>query len=166
MKNPAILSRSFYEQSTKEVAKQLLGKIIVRGDISARITETEAYVGSHDLASHSKVGVTKRTITMFGPAGHAYVYLIYGMYYCLNIVTEKEGNGCAVLIRSIEQVSGPGRVCKFLKIDKTLNDVDITKKGVLYIVDGPKPKKIFKGKRIGIDYAGKWKNVELRFYCS
>lgn len=168
MKNPAILSRSFYEQKTEEVAKQLLGKIIVRRigkkNIKEKITETEAYVGVHDLASHSSKGITKRNSVMFGPAGRVYVYLIYGLHHCLNIATEKEGTGSAVLIRGVEKISGPGRVCKFLQIDRNFNGLDITKNGELYILDADPVKNIVSGPRIGVDYAKEWKDKLLRFY--
>ncbi|HAT9474284.1 TPA: DNA-3-methyladenine glycosylase, partial [Legionella pneumophila subsp. pneumophila] len=98
------LPRPFYERDTVLVAKELLGKYLVHHDgleeKIGRIVEVEAYLGQHDLACHSSKGLTKRTKVMFGPAGYAYVYLIYGMYYCMNVVTEKEGIGSAVLIRA------------------------------------------------------------------
>lgn len=105
---PKILSKSFYSQPTIEIAKQLLGKFLYRKingkPYIGKIVETEAYLGSKDLACHSAKGFTERTKVMFGPAGHAYVYFIYGMHYCLNVVTEKENNPCAVLIRASEPV--------------------------------------------------------------
>src|SRR4029077_1699966 len=100
----ARLPRSFYARGTVEVARDLLGKVIRHGPVSARIVETEAYLGVDDAAAHSARGPTPRTKVIFGPAGHAYVYLIYGMHYCLNIVAEQEGVAGCVLIRAIEPV--------------------------------------------------------------
>lgn len=152
------------------------------------ITEVEAYVGPKDKASHASHGKTKRTEVMFGKAGHWYVYLIYGMHYCLNIVTEKEEYPAAILIRSVvvptlqhthilenvgllsaRRVNGPGRVCKFFKVDKWFNAKPANKKTGLWIEDrGIKvsPRRIKRGKRIGVDYAGQWKDRLWRFYIS
>src|SRR5437868_6642247 len=106
MKNK--LPRSFYERDTIQIARELLGKHLVHRcdgvERRGRIVEVEAYVGAHDLASHASKGLTPRTRIMYGPAGHAYVYLIYGMHHCMNIVTEKEGIGAAVLLRALEPV--------------------------------------------------------------
>ncbi len=138
--NPSMrpLPRSFYNRKTVEVAKDLLGKLIVRRDGDAvrigKVVETEAYLGPHDLAAHSARGRTPRTEVMFGPPGHAYVYLIYGMHHCLNIVTEEEGHASAVLIRALEPVrnllgrsNGPGLLCKAMGIDRSLNGHDLAK---------------------------------------
>src|SRR5581483_5179153 len=104
------LPRSFYDRDTTLVAKDLLGKLLVRKigrkTLVGKIVETEAYLGPHDLAAHSARGRTKRTEVMFGPPGHAYVYLIYGMYCCMNVVTEREGHASAVLIRALEPLKG------------------------------------------------------------
>ena len=116
------LDRKFFNRNTVLVAKELLGKFLVRRIgkkiIKARIIETEAYCGTKDLACHASKGLTERTKVMFGPAGFSYVYMIYGMYHCLNIVTEKEGNPSAVLIRALdcENCDGPGKLCRELKI--------------------------------------------------
>src|SRR3989344_951033 len=138
------LARTFFNRPTPQVARELLGKFLVRRigrkTIAARITETEAYCGPNDLASHASRGRTKRTEVMFGPPGHAYVYLIYGMYHCFNITTERDGYPAAVLIRSVvltsttfshsqeceNVVDGPGKLCRYLQIDKSLNNKDLT----------------------------------------
>src|SRR5919201_4003780 len=117
-----ILPREYFNRSTLQVAKSLLGKYLVRetkrGIEAGRIVEVEAYCGPKDLACHASKGRTKRTEVMFGVPGVAYVYMIYGMYHCFNIVTEREGYPAAVLIRGVEiegnglpLISGPGRVC-------------------------------------------------------
>jgi len=170
------LKRSFFERDTAVVAQDLLGKFLVRRlgkkTISAMIVETEAYVGPHDLACHASKGRTNRTEVMFGPAGIWYVYMIYGMYFCANIITEAEEYPSAVLIRAIElpnrEGSGPGKLCRALQIDKNLNCTSaITKNSQLYFEDHrvkiPKTK-IIKTKRVGVDYAGPWKNKPLRFF--
>jgi DNA-3-methyladenine glycosylase len=178
--------RPFYEQSTLQVARQLLGKYLVRknpdGKTVGRIVETEAYVGPKDLACHASRGRTARTEIMFGPAGHAYVYFIYGMYYCLNIVTEAMDHPSAVLIRALEPVdgielmkqrrrteeirklaNGPGKLCQGFAIDKSLNGADVCG-SVLYVEDRGEPApKILATPRIGVDYAGKWKDKPWRF---
>ncbi len=161
------LPRKFYQRDTLTVAKQLLGCFLVRQIgkkvIRARITEVEAYIGEDDLACHARRGRTKRTEIMYGEPGRAYVYLIYGMYDLLNIVTEKEGFPAAVLIRAVEIVdaptiktNGPGKLCRVLKIDRSLNGRDMTKKGELWIEKGHPALKntIRTTPRIGVDYAG------------
>lgn len=161
-----ILKRNFYNKNTLEVAKALLGMILVRKingrEIRAKITETEAYMGEDDLASHASRGRTPRTELMFGEAGHAYIYLVYGMYHCLNIVTEKKNFPAAVLIRaaSIEgteykKTNGPGKLCKVLEIDKSLNGIDVTSGKKLWIEEGIgiSNDKIKSSERIGVAYA-------------
>ncbi len=151
------------------------------------ITETEAYIGPNDLASHASKGRTPRTEVMFGPAGHAYIYLIYGRYHCLNIVTEKIDCPAAVLIRggylnlaldhdtiisprswgnNSENITGPGRLCRYLKIDKGLNKEDLVTGHQLWLEDTGVEiglNQIKKTPRIGIDYAGKYKDKLWRF---
>jgi len=202
------LNREFFNRNTVVVARELLGKYLVRRVVEnraalpnsqkpdfhypveriiiAKITETEAYCGPNDLACHASKGMTPRTKVMFGPPGHAYIYLIYGMYHCLNIVTEKERWPAAVLIRAAEitnhklqisnkfqnlkiknpKLKGPGILCRELKIDRTFNTTDICGSKELWIEDGEKilSSRIKKSKRIGVEYAGKWKDKLWRFY--
>jgi DNA-3-methyladenine glycosylase len=166
------LPRSFYDRDTVLVAKNLLGQYLVHEERVGKIVEVEAYLGPHDLAAHSSRGLTERTKVMFGPPGHAYVYLIYGMYYCMNVVTEREGHASAVLLRAIEPVrnvkgrtQGPGLVCRAMHIDKRLNAHDLLSDD-FYIAAPPKtePLVIAKGPRVGVDYAKHWAKRHLRFY--
>jgi DNA-3-methyladenine glycosylase len=177
------LARSYYDRDAETVARGLLGTWLVRRHFEAggervqigRVVETEAYLGPHDLAAHSARGRTARTEVMFGPPGHAYVYLIYGMHHCLNAVTEEAGTASAVLIRSVEPVlgidlnpRGPGRLCKALGIDRTFNGLDLTGPGLppLAFVEpegGSEAFVIDAGPRIGVEYAGEWAARPLRF---
>lgn len=170
------LLRSFYARDTISVAKDLLGKYLVHHDglteRIGKIVEVEAYLGQHDLACHSSKGLTKRTEVMFGPAGFAYVYVIYGMYYCTNVVTETKGTGSAVLIRALEPVQhiegrtqGPGLLSKAMHIDKQLNQHDLTG-DTFYIAEGcdEPPLSIIEKPRIGVHYAKEWADELLRFY--
>lgn len=162
------LNRKFFERSALVVARELLGKYLVRRlnrkIVVFKITETEAYHGPKDKASHASRGRTPRTSVMFGPPGHAYVYLIYGMYHCLNIVTGPEDFPSAVLIRGIEGFNGPGKLCREFKIDKSLNTKDITKSHELWLEDrGEAVGKIKRTPRIGVDYAGEYKDKKWRF---
>jgi DNA-3-methyladenine glycosylase len=167
------LPLSFYERDTVTVAKELLGAFIVFGDEKiGRISETEAYVGLADKASHSSRGITPRTTVLFGPAGRWYVYMIYGMYYCLNVVTDAPESGGAVLIRAVEPIkglegktSGPGLLCKAFGIDKRFNDTDVTV-GPLTIQASTIPHTPLEHTlhtRVGIDYAGEDKDKLYRF---
>src|SRR6202521_5323038 len=162
------LPRSFYDRDTVVVAQELLGKHLVHAVAGVkrvgRIVETEAYLGPHDLAAHSARGLTNRTKVMFGPPGHAYVYLIYGMHWCMNVVTEKEGHAAAVLLRAVEPVEnlegrtqGPALLCKAMGVDRRLNGHDLLSDD-FYIAqpDQPAPIRIVKRPRIGVDYAGHW----------
>jgi DNA-3-methyladenine glycosylase len=170
------LPRSFYDRDTIVVARELLGKHLVLrsgdGERIGRIVEVEAYLGSHDLAAHSARGLTERTKVMFGPPGHAYVYLIYGMYYCMNVVTEREGHASAVLLRAVEPVKnlagrtqGPGLLCRAMRIDKRLNGHDLLSDD-FYIASPSEAERvvIIKRPRIGVDYARHWARRHLRFY--
>jgi DNA-3-methyladenine glycosylase len=166
-----VLKRPFYERPTAEVARALLGKVLVRGPAAGIIVETEAYPGRDDLASHSARGITGRTRVIFGPPGHAYVYLIYGMYECLNLVTEKAGTPGCVLIRALEPVAGielmrkrrpaagklediargPGRLTMALAITREHYGVDVTR-GSLVVREPaePHPLEIDVTPRVGI----------------
>lgn len=170
------LPRAFYERSTPVVARDLLGRFLVMArpgepERIGRIVETEAYIGEHDRASHSSRGLTARNAPMFEAAGHAYVYFVYGMHWCLNVVTEGVGQGCAVLIRAAEPLSGiegsasgPGRLCRAFGIDRTWNRADLTS-GALTIRHGrPVPDDdIITAARVGVAYAGEWAAEPLRF---
>jgi len=182
------LDRSFYDRPTLKVAFDLIGKVLVRRlngrNLAGKIVETEAYIGPSDLACHASRGKTPRTSVMFGPPGVSYIYMIYGVYFCLNAVTEREGHPAAVLIRAVEPLenirvmrtlrynpqrdtniaSGPGKLCMAMSIDKNLNAVDLTK-GKLWIEDRSlKIDAIEAGPRIGVDYAGEYKDKPWRFF--
>lgn len=170
------LPREFYNRETSLVAQELLGHHLVHRSQGVervgKIVEVEAYLGQHDLASHTSKGLTKRTALMFGPPGYAYVYLIYGMYHCFNVVTEPAGIGAAVLIRAIEPIanitertSGPGLLCKAMMIDKTLNGVSLLSQN-LFITNAKasQPIDIVAAPRIGVHYAKEWAHKLLRFY--
>jgi len=141
------LEKDYFSQSTLHVAKDLLGKELTFRDYKGLITETEAYRGQDDPACHAARGKTPRTTVMFGPAGVSYVYLIYGMYFCLNIVTESEGFAAAVLIRGLhlmhpenKNLNGPGKLCRHLGITKEHNGIDLTSSDAFYVQDkGLKP---------------------------
>ena len=170
------LPREFYDRDTIAVAHDLLGKCLVHRNKGVtrvgRIVEVEAYLGPHDLAAHSARGLTPRTRVMFGPPGHAYVYLIYGIYCCMNVVTQAEGKASAVLLRALEPVrnvegrtQGPGLLCRAMGIDRQLNGHDLTSTGFYIASDGfAASAKIVKRPRIGVDYAGHWAKRLLRFY--
>jgi DNA-3-methyladenine glycosylase len=170
------LPRSFYERDTVLVARELLGCHLVHlvdgMERVGRIVEVEAYLGPHDLAAHSSKGLTARTRVIFGPAGHAYVYFVYGMHWCMNVVTEPEGHGSAVLLRALEPVRhlvdrtrGPALLCQAMQIDKRLNGHDLVSED-FYIAAPPEEPlpDIVARPRIGVDYAGTWASLPLRFY--
>ncbi len=160
-------------------------RVVDSAVLSGTIVETEAYVGPHDLACHATRGRTARTEVMFGPPGRAYVYLVYGMHHCVNAVTEREGYAAAVLIRALEpdagvdgRTEGPGRLCKALRIDRTLYGVDLTTAhdghgDGLVITSGRRPVdvetpegEVARGPRIGVAYAGEWAEKPLRFWMA
>lgn len=170
-----VLPRRFYARDAATVARDLLGKVLVRElggqRRRARITETEAYVGSHDLASHSRHGPTARNRTMFGPPGHAYVYFVYGIHHCLNAVTGQEGVGEAVLLRAAEplagwdaRLTGPGLLARAFGVTRADDGLDLTA-GPLRILDGPPlpEPEVEVTARIGVAYAGDWAHRPLRF---
>ena len=176
------LPREFYERATLKVAKDLLGKVLVREQVNrtsySKIVDVEAYIGSDDKACHASKGRTKRTEIMFGPAGFTYVYLIYGMYQLLNIVTEQEDYPAAILIRGLEpfdqiraetlhnRIDGPGRVGRFLELDRTHNGLDATQGTTIWVEDHglTVPRKHIQAMpRIGVDYAGEWAKKLWRF---
>jgi DNA-3-methyladenine glycosylase len=170
------LPRAFYDRDPVVVATELLGKHLVRVERGVarvgRIVEVEAYLGPHDLAAHSAKGLTRRTRVMFGPPGHAYVYLVYGMHWCMNVVTEAPGKASAILLRALEPVEaveartqGPGLLCKAMGIDGRLKGHDLASDD-LYIARprAGAPFAIVKKARIGVDYAGPWARRLLRFY--
>jgi DNA-3-methyladenine glycosylase len=173
--------REFYERDTVQVSRELLGKILVHGGVAGVIVETEAYIGGDDLASHSARGVTPRTKVIFGPPGHAYVYFIYGMYECLNLVAEPDGKAGCVLIRALDPVcgvaamlrrrpnarkvedlaSGPGKLTIAMDITRAHNGRDVTR-GSLVVRKWKQepPVKIEVTPRIGIS---KCADLPLRF---
>jgi DNA-3-methyladenine glycosylase len=169
-----VLSRQYFSRPTVQVARSLIGKYLVRSidgrAIAGKIIEVEAYVGPQDKACHASRGKTQRTEVMFGTGGTAYVYLIYGMYHCLNVVTEREEFPAAVLIRAIEVdgvlIDGPGRLCRALQIDRRLNRIDLTTQESLWFEDrGGRilRRQVVALPRIGVDYAGIWAKKLWRF---
>ena len=190
------LTRSFYDRNTLEVARDLLGTYLIHRaegtELVARITETEAYIGAVDKACHAYGGRrTPRTETLYARPGTAYVYLIYGMYHCLNFVTEGEGTAAAVLLRGVEAVegadrmaqnrfgqdfsqltayqrknflNGPGKVCRAMAITRAHNGLDLTGETLFLCAGGPPVGEIHTGKRIGIDYAEEAADFPWRFW--
>ena len=184
------LQKGFFQRDTHTVAKALLGKVLVRRwrgtHLAGRITEVESYVGEDDRACHASRGRTPRTDIMFGAAGHAYVYLIYGMYHCLNIVTERSGFPAAVLIRSLEPIAsmdamqrlrgtddvfnittGPGKLAQALAITRDLNGEDLMTSARLFVsYDGYRvpASRIAVSARIGVAYAGACAAWPWRYY--
>jgi len=183
-----LLKQSFYNRPTLKVAQDLLGCFLIRKIgkkiIKAKIVETEAYVGPKDRASHASRGKTARNHVMFSEAGKIYVYFTYGMYYMLNIVTEEKGYPAAVLIRALEpmkknskfknlnskfKLSGPGKLTRELRIDKSFNGLPIyAKKHGLWAEaseEKTRPSQTIKTTRVGVDYAGpEWAGKKWRFY--
>ncbi|HNT00652.1 MAG TPA: DNA-3-methyladenine glycosylase [Candidatus Saccharicenans sp.] len=173
------LSRKFYQQSTLKVARELLGKYLVRKvgskKLVGKIIETEAYIGPKDKASHAYRGkITPRNRVEYREGGHVYIYLVYGMYWQLNIVTSRAGKPECVLIRALEVpgedrnvASGPGRLCRYLQLDKSFYGEDLTRSKRIWIEDRGEtvsPAHIERTPRIGIDYAGPyWSQKKWRF---
>ncbi|MDG6907307.1 MAG: DNA-3-methyladenine glycosylase [Nitrososphaerota archaeon] len=183
----SVLSRDFYSRSPVTVAKELVGKKLVRRlpggkTVGGIIVETEAYGGAKDPASHAYRGITSRNVVMFGEAGHAYVYFTYGAHHCLNFVTGKDGEASAVLIRSIrptvglsvmsqnrkrfspeDLASGPGKLCQALAIDRRLNGIDVTtRKSPIFVLNQEQRPEIVSSFRVGIRVG---KDRKWRFYA-
>jgi DNA-3-methyladenine glycosylase len=169
-----VLGPEFFARETVEVARELLGKVLVRDNgadpMWGRLVEVEAYLGPDDQAAHSFGGRrSPRNDVMYGRAGYAYVYFTYGMHHCLNFVTREEGVPQAVLIRALEpgpgvgRCGGPGLICRSLKIDRTLNGVALVPPELYVLDDGFKPAKIYETPRIGVDGSGAWAGKQLRF---
>src|SRR5262245_13774063 len=173
-----VLPRNFYNQPAIRVARSLLGKVLRHEGTSGIIVETEAYLGGDDLAAHAARGITNRTRVIFGPPGHAYVYFIYGMYECLNVVAEREGHPGCVLIRALEPLagidimqqrrrchvlrnlaSGPGKLTLAMNITRSHNGADLTR-GDLVIRNADDRFEIEVTPRIGIRHCSEW---PLRF---
>ena len=185
-----MMDRAFYDRPTLEVARDLIGLVVVRrspdGVVAGRVVETEAYIGLDDRASHASRGRTSRNAVMFGPPGHAYVYFVYGMHWCLNLVTEPDGIPAAVLLRAVEPVegialmrarrpkarkdqqltSGPARLCQALAVDGALDGADLcTPASALHVDDrGCARGTVVAAPRVGVDYAGEWAQKPFRFY--
>ena len=167
------LTREFYARDALVVARALVGTHLVHRHRVARIVETEAYRGPKDLACHARAGMTKRTRTLYGPAGHAYVFLIYGMYDCFNVVCFGEGKGHAVLIRAVEPVAGvpddvrsdgPGRLTRALDITRADNGLDLVASTHLYLAPRTKRPRIASSARVGVAYAGEVAEAPWRFF--
>jgi DNA-3-methyladenine glycosylase len=168
-----ILAHDYFARPALVVARELIGKFLVRqgdqGEVASLISETEAYVGPHDLACHASKGCTARTQVMFGPAGFWYVYLIYGIHWMLNVVTDTQDYPSAVLIRGVGDWDGPGKLTKGLAIDKRLNGQPASPDGGLWIEDRgyrPPRHRVRRTPRIGVEYSGEWANKPYRFVLS
>ncbi len=154
------LNRDFFNRNCAVVAHDLIGKKLVFGEHEGIITETEAYRGADDPASHAHRGITARSAIMFGQPGKSYVYIIYGMYYCLNIVTEPEGEASAVLLRGLQlltppltHLNGPGKLCRHLGITKQHNGIDLLSDSSFYVTEGIESPEVHITPRIGIKKA-------------
>jgi DNA-3-methyladenine glycosylase len=168
------LGRAFFEQATLVVSMQLPGVIMSRrvGGVRrrARIVEVEAYLGPKDLASHSSKGRTARTEVMFGPAGRAYVYFVYGMHWMFNVTVGTAGEAHVILIRAAEpldgwdaDLTGPAKLARAFAITGADNNMDLTRGDITFVIDETYRPRIRRSKRIGVDYAKRWKERLLRF---
>ena len=168
------LPRSFFEQPTLDVSRQLLGVVMARrvGSVvrRARIVEVEAYLGPKDLASHASKGRTLRTETMFGPPGRAYVYFIYGMHWMFNVTVGTHGQAHAILIRAAQpldgwdaDLTGPAKLARAFGITGADNNLDLVSGDITFENDETYRPRIRRSKRIGVDYAQRWKERLLRF---
>ncbi|MEP7040501.1 MAG: DNA-3-methyladenine glycosylase [Chloroflexota bacterium] len=182
---PPVGDRAWFDRSAAEVAPDLLGAVLVHdtpsGRIAGRIVEVEAYLGPEDLAAHSSRGQTPRNAVMFGEPGHLYVYLVYGLHHCANVVCGPGSKPEAVLLRAAELTAGvdqartrrggvpsarlaagPGNLALAFGIDRRLNSVDLLT-GPVRLLRGPRPTAIERSSRIGVDYAGAWADRPLRY---
>lgn len=172
-----VITRAFYNRPALEVARELLGqRLVFAADGQRRagvIVETEAYVGEHDLACHAAKGRTARTEVMFGPPGHAYVYLVYGMHHCFNAVTCPEGEAAAVLVRAVApeeglslRTDGPGRLAKAYGFTRLHTGVDLCGAGALWLEEGEgvSRRHVMRGPRVGVDDAGAWARKPYRLW--
>jgi DNA-3-methyladenine glycosylase len=164
------LEKYFFQRDVLEVAPNLIGKYLVRyfgkGKIERRkIIEVEAYKGENDKASHARFGKTPRNKIMWEEGGLIYVYFVYGMYWMLNIVTGKKNNPQAVLIRGVEGINGPGKLGKWISLDKTFYGEDLGKSRRIWVEDlsDNKTCKIKTAERVGVSYAGSWAKKKWRF---
>jgi len=164
------ITREFFTRDVLTIAPELLGKILVcrveEEIFRYRISETEAYRGAEDLACHACKGRTVRTEVMYHTGGVVYVYLIYGMYWMLNVVTGRENEPQAALIRGLEGIYGPGRITRKLQIDRSFYGEDLTVSSRIWIEDDGYKPSYQTGTRIGVDYAGEWKDKPWRFYIN
>jgi DNA-3-methyladenine glycosylase len=169
-----VLNQEFFARDTVGVARDVLGKVLVRRvrghERWGRIVEVEAYLGPDDQAAHSFNGHrSPRNDVMFGVAGHAYVYFTYGMHHCLNFVTREPGVPQAVLVRALEpgpgvgRCSGPGLTCRALEIDRTLNGIALEPPDLYLLDDGEPPRRIYETARVGVHGTGDWETKPLRF---
>lgn len=171
------LTARFYRRPTQVVARALLGKVLVHGDRSGIIVETEAYLGPEDQASHARFTSSRRNRLMFGDGGVAYVYLCYGVHDMFNVVAGREGEPGAVLVRALAPhdgladdpavARGPGKLCKALGITREHNGADLTSDTSLYLASSTRRyANVSVGPRIGVDYAGAWASEPLRFWVT
>jgi len=163
-----VINLDFFRRDIFEVCPELIGKYLVRRMPDGKIvkliiTEIEAYCGEEDLACHASRGKTERTEVMYREGGHIYVYLIYGMYYMLNIITGPKGKPQGILIRGTKEISGPGRLTKFLKIEKSFNKKLLGIETGLWVEESGLKLNYMNTERIGIDYAGEWKYKPWRY---
>ena len=167
------LTRAFFARDALVVARALIGCILQRGDAWGHIVETEAYRGPTDLACHARAGRTARTRALFGPPGHAYVFLVYGMHECMNVVCKAEGSGHAVLLRGVEPIrglpadargDGPGRLSRMLQIARDIDGADLCAPGApLRLYPRAARPRIAVTARVGVGYAGAWAEKPWRF---
>jgi DNA-3-methyladenine glycosylase len=168
----ARLPPAFFARDARVVARAMIGTYLVHEGRVARVVETEAYCGPKDLACHARAGLTKRTRTLLGPPGRAYVFLIYGMYDCFNVTCKGEGAGHAVLVRGAEPVSGiddgvrgdgPGRLARAMALTRGLDGRDLFGEGLFLAARRGRPR-VAVSARVGVQYAGEWAERPWRFY--